>query len=445
MASAMAGVAPERNRKSLVLVSEGFLFDPGIPAYRQVVQVSLRANTAIHFLDVRGLQGASPVSDVSQRGDLDDSLRAASEESQLAAAGAEQVAEDSGGFAIRHGNDLAAGLARVAREAETYYLLGYEPPQRAGTAGLRKVTVRVARSGLEIRARKGYFVDETGRVEEPGEPEHPRPAKPAARREALSPSLVPRRDLRLQAAAYVGPPADRARTKVRLVAEIDLTSLGGGRENKREVPLELRGDIWPRNGKQWVGLDRRVRLEARPAGAAAAWHPLTWDVALPPGVYQARLHLRDLEGGREGTLTHRFEVKEPKGLRFASPIVTDVLRRDEGGTPTLVAGASRAFDAGPGRSLYVQLELLGVPAPRPGQRGVTARVRLRDETGREVRAVPPGAVVSGAGGRLVRALGFALDDLAPGRYTLVLEAQDERTGDTCAHVEALVLRAPPPP
>jgi hypothetical protein len=134
MASAMAGVAPERGRKSLVLVSEGFVFDPGIPAYRQVVQASLRANAAIHFLDVRGLQATSSVSDVSRRGDFDDSWRAASEESQLAAAGAEQVAEDSGGFAIRHGNDLPAGLARVAREAETYYLLGYDP-RRQGRPG----------------------------------------------------------------------------------------------------------------------------------------------------------------------------------------------------------------------------------------------------------------------------------------------------------------------
>ena len=301
------------------------------------------------------------------------------------------------------------------------------------------MTVRVARPGLEIRARKGYFVDKTGRVEEPGEPEHPAPAKPVARREPLSPSLVPRRDLRLQAAAYVGPPADRGRAKVRLVAEIDRASVGAGSEKKGEVPLEIRGDIWPRNGEQWVGLDRRVKLEALPAGTAPAWHLLTWDVALPPGVYQARLHLRDLADGREGMLTHRFEVPEPKGLRFASPIVTDVLRRDGSGAPSLVAGAARAFEVGPGRSLYVQLELLGVPAPRQGGRGVTARVLLRDEAGREVRAVPPGAVVPDAGGRLVRALGFGLDDVAPGRYVLSLEGQDERTGATCSYEEALLL------
>ena len=163
----------------------------------------------------------------------------------------------------------------------------------------------------------------------------------------------------------MGPPADRDRAKVRLVAEIDRASLGGESATKHE--LEIRGDIWPRNGKQWVGLDRRVKLEARPAGAAATWHRLTWDVALPPGVYQARLHLRDLVGGREGTLTHRFEVPEPKGLRFASPIVTDVLRRDGSGAPSLVAGAARAFDVGPGARSTCSSSCWG--CPRRGRAG----------------------------------------------------------------------------
>ena len=236
-------------------------------------------------------------------------MRIASEESALAAAGAEQVAEDSGGFAIRRG-DSSAGMARIAREAEAYYLLGYEPPQRPGKAGFRKVTVRVARDGVTVRARKGYFVDAAGRVAEPGEPPRagPAKAKPSARREALGPTLVERQDLRLQAAAYVGPPADRERTKVRLVAEVDLASLGPADGRKGAVPLEVQGDVWPRSGGVWVGLDRRVKLEPSRAAAGPAWHALTWDVALPPGVYQARLRLRELAGSREGTLTHRFEV-----------------------------------------------------------------------------------------------------------------------------------------
>ncbi|HYN05418.1 MAG TPA: VWA domain-containing protein [Vicinamibacteria bacterium] len=447
LAGAMAGLAPDRGRKSLVLVSEGFLHDPKVSAYRGVVQASLRANTAVYFLDVRGLQTTSEVNDVSRRGDYDDFLRVASEESQLAAAGAEQVAEDSGGFVIRHRNDLAAGLARVAREAEAFYLLGYEPSLRPGHAGFRKVTVRVARPGVEVRARKGYFVDGAGHVEEPlpttaratTQTRAPTSAKPAVRREALGPSLAPRQDLRLRTAAYAGPPAAAGRAKVHVVAEIDLSSLGvAGEQTKVQVPLEIRLDVWPRNGKEWVAFDRQVKLEAHQAGEASVWHPVPFDMALPPGVYQARVRVRDTAGDREGTLTHRFEVPEPRGLRFATPVLTDLARREGGGAPTLVPTAARAFDTGRGRVLYVQFEVLGAPAGR----GVTARVVLRDETGREVRAVPSAAVEPDAGGRLSRMLGFALDDLGPGRYELVLEAKDEKTAETCTHREALLLRAP---
>jgi hypothetical protein len=369
-----------------------------------------------------------------------------SEESHLAAAGAEAVAEESGGFAIRNGNDLAAGLARVSREAEAYYLLGFEPRLRPGEPGFRKVTVRVGRPRLEVRARKGYFVDASGHVEEPGKEQETTsakqaapPAKQGARRGPLAPSLVPRRDLRLQAAAYVGPAADRRRAKVRLVAEIDLSSLGSGSEGKHEVGVL--GDVWPREGAQWVSLERRVKLASRPAGSAPAWHALTWDVALPPGVYQARLRFLDAASAREGTITHRFEVPSVDGLRFASPIVTDVLDRSGDGTPSLVAGAGRSFAAAAGQSLYVQLELLGVPAPRAGGRGVVARVALRDEAGRDVRSVPEGPVVPDGAGRLVRAVGFTLDDARPGRYAVLLEGRDERTGATCSHEEAVVLTA----
>jgi hypothetical protein len=110
-----------------------------------------------------------------------------------------------------------------------------------------------------------------------------------------------------------------------------------------------------------------------------------------------------------------------------------------------VPGASRTFDTGAGRSLYVQLELLGTKPPRAGERGLLARVLLRDASGREVRAVPWGPVAPDPAERLVRAIGFGLDELTPGRYVLSLEARDERSGEGCRHEEAVVLRAAAPP
>ena len=46
-----------RGRKSLILVSEGFIYDPNLTEYREVVQAARRSNVAIYFLDTRGLTG----------------------------------------------------------------------------------------------------------------------------------------------------------------------------------------------------------------------------------------------------------------------------------------------------------------------------------------------------------------------------------------------------
>ena len=48
-----------RGRKSLILVSEGFIYDPNLTEYKDVVQAARRSNVAIYFLDTRGLTGMS--------------------------------------------------------------------------------------------------------------------------------------------------------------------------------------------------------------------------------------------------------------------------------------------------------------------------------------------------------------------------------------------------
>ncbi|HET8645676.1 MAG TPA: VWA domain-containing protein, partial [Vicinamibacteria bacterium] len=46
-----------RGRKSMILVSEGFIYDPNLDDFKKVVQSSRRTNMAIYFLDTRGLEG----------------------------------------------------------------------------------------------------------------------------------------------------------------------------------------------------------------------------------------------------------------------------------------------------------------------------------------------------------------------------------------------------
>jgi VWFA-related protein len=57
---------------------------------------------------------------------------------------------------IDNTNDLAKGVARMQIERTTYYLLGYQPTNTALDGKFHRVTVKVKRGKVSVRARPGY-------------------------------------------------------------------------------------------------------------------------------------------------------------------------------------------------------------------------------------------------------------------------------------------------
>jgi hypothetical protein len=66
------------------------------------------------------------------------------------------LAAGTGGFVIVNTNDLLAGLEKIGREQNAYYLLGYTPPQSdEGTC--HTIQVKISdRGGTQVRSRTGY-------------------------------------------------------------------------------------------------------------------------------------------------------------------------------------------------------------------------------------------------------------------------------------------------
>ena len=146
----------------MILVSEGFVYDPSNRRLRTVTEAARRANAALYFVDTRGLEALSmqysaefgpPMADADRLGAIADIGREGD--------GAEALASDTGGFSVRNTNDFAAGIVRIARESESYYLLGYVPaaarggrqvPQDRG-AGAREGPGRARAQGLLRRGR----------------------------------------------------------------------------------------------------------------------------------------------------------------------------------------------------------------------------------------------------------------------------------------------------
>src|SRR5262249_1495268 len=54
---ALNGLTGAKGRKSMILVSEGFIHDLNLDEFKRVNNAARRANTAIYFLNARGLEG----------------------------------------------------------------------------------------------------------------------------------------------------------------------------------------------------------------------------------------------------------------------------------------------------------------------------------------------------------------------------------------------------
>jgi VWFA-related protein len=154
----MDTMAREKGRKSVILVSEGFILSPRIAEFRSVTQAAMRANAGLYFVDARRLD-ISGFDDIeppwsTRRTDIAKTLAERAGE----AFGSEMLAQDTGGFTITNANDLAAGMRRIAAETRSYYLIGYDPTKEPD-GRFRKIRVRVSRKGVRVRARRGYYAE----------------------------------------------------------------------------------------------------------------------------------------------------------------------------------------------------------------------------------------------------------------------------------------------
>ena len=324
-------------RKNLIWVSAGFLLslDPEInqrfaPALGQVgigltsfsgeirrtADLLTNARVAIYPVDARGLVGWSPelaastvpsVSNprgVRREGWAADLLprRGETLNSQMAM---EQLATETGGRVFKDRNDIDVAVANSIADGSTYYVLGYRPPKGKWNGKFRSIKVKVARKGVQVRHRRGYY------------------AIDLRQREAWS---VKTREQEFQAAlsdpipaaavifrARIPPPEPAAVARVQIDFRVDVSTLtweelGNG---DRECKLEFYVAAYTEAGKQVdsYGLTTEARLrpekyeEAVRNGLA---HQM--GLELEPGKYRLRLLVRDARTGLLGRVDAPLEI-----------------------------------------------------------------------------------------------------------------------------------------
>jgi VWFA-related protein len=424
-------LAPVRGRKSLLLLSEGLIDDPDSDL-RGVESASREANTAVYFIDTRGLvalPGGGSAADAEPTLPPRDRLTMGFEDAVLESAGASALAEATGGFSVRNTNDLAAGADRIADESRVFYLLGFHPAGKS-TRDWRKLRLEVKRPGLTVRARKGYTLRAAAA---PGDA---KPGKKGSKRPALDPAVAraldsahDAADIPLRMMTYVFEPRPNGTTHVLVAAEFDGSRLGvEGKERARAARLELGILVTHRDSGRQLRSDDTMALTIA-GGEAPAWRAVARDFELPPGVTQARVVLRDPASGALGSISRRFEVPAAGALRLSTPILTEHIEpaTTAQSRPRPALAVHRVFK--PEGQLYCEFEVYGAArAAAQAPPRVVAGLALWTGDGRLVRRAPPTPIAADPDGRVVRLLGMALDGLAEGPYDLVLEVQDEVSG-----------------
>lgn len=150
------GLAKIPGRKTVVFMTDGFWVEESWGQLRNIVGLAARANARFYSIDAQGLRRGSNTTDLNQMNPMETGAEIPTGAYNTIEDGPNSIAWDTGGYYIRKTNDFKGALAEIAADTSTYYVLGYTPADAAQDGKFRKISVRVKRDGVTVRARRGY-------------------------------------------------------------------------------------------------------------------------------------------------------------------------------------------------------------------------------------------------------------------------------------------------
>ena len=320
-------------RKALLLFSEGIDYDIYEPfnrgfasaivaEVREAVAAAQRANVSVYAIDPRGLNqlgGATSVARLPLHPQLQfGTFRGFTQELLLAQESLISLADETGGLAVINTNDVAGGLARIARENSRYYLLGYysDPAKWSGDR-FRKIEVLVKRPDLRVRARRGFVPPDAKAAAKAREAEVKAGTSPALKA-ALSLAVpVGELPLRVFAAPFRGTGKNAA---VLVGVELDGRALTFEERDGRftdtlEVSIVAADHHAKVQGTDHQTLELNLLPETYERVSRTGVRFLS-QLELPPARYQIRVGVHETGGGAVGTVPYDLEVPDYSKARF---------------------------------------------------------------------------------------------------------------------------------
>ena len=147
-------------QRSLILVSPGFLtIEPDtLTSESQIIDLAAQSNVAISAVDVRGVYTTSVTASQQSFGDAQFQADMRRTSMQAAENPMAELADGTGAAFFHNRNDLDAGLDQIAEPPEYLYLLEISPDNARPDGSYHRLRVKVNPPGMQIQARRGYFV-----------------------------------------------------------------------------------------------------------------------------------------------------------------------------------------------------------------------------------------------------------------------------------------------
>jgi VWFA-related protein len=285
--------------------------------FQQLTQRANRANVSFYPIDPRGLvafddpigptRPAGPVADLQRLNNRQDGLRT--------------LAAETDGTVVLNTN-VERALPRLLTDIGAYYLLGYVSTNPKLDGRYRRLTVRVTRPGVEVRARPGYLAPTAAEFSAGQGPATAAPGGPSsAVREALS---------RL--------PGGRTPPPMYLQA--------AGGSGYLQITVEI--DRATSSAPEWAN-GGAMRFEIGPADLSGKGRHVE-EVTLTPGqrVYALRHPVRDL------LAPGRYQVRAQATAAGARSPLTLTTIADVPATDALLGSAAVASRRGPGTGRLFQ-------------------------------------------------------------------------------------------
>lgn len=381
------------------------------------------SDTVVHSIDVTGLGSDNSLARSVVSEDLG---RDTSNRESLGF-----FARDTGGRLFDNANDLGPALGEMLEMTSRYYVLGIQPEGERQAGAFHKLKVRVARKGVKLSHRPGYFEKSA-----PGAAQ-----TPLQRQFDLAELIVTgegRNDVPFTSLCLPFPSPGEKQT-LGLVLQVPRESLPW--RASEPLTLEVYGYAVAEDGGVYDHIAQSLRLEPARADPKdeARGLSLYGTFEVPPGRYTIKLLVRDAASGKSAlrmldVTVPRYDGREVFAL---PPLVLDEAERwlklelGPGRQGDRVAEAPFRLDAQPfvprtsfevrpgSRERLVLMvfdpELAGDPA---------ADVEIRSSlTASDGRAVEPGRlkierVLAAGDGRRTFVFSYLPEDVAAGDYTL---------------------------